>query len=263
MLLPQTPQLRYTNNMKTDSFTVHTLSGYIQSLYLIEYPTKLLLLDSGCFCDGVMVQQFIEDTLNRRFSDLQLVVVTHPHPDHAGGSSYFQQKGIPIAGVHNLHTWYSGVSGWLTQQVDILMTHFVAYKRKTPFKRIAFPRHITLDVILKIDEPIPDFPDWNVVNTPGHTTMDVSLCNDSASMMYIGDCIVYTGRRYITPYPLTDPTAYRNTLNTIESMGLSTLLMAHYGAKTISAETFDMLRSSIPELPRTHINMIKQKLGLL
>ena len=100
-----------------------------------------------------------------------MVVVTHPHPT-AGGASYYQQHGIPIAGRPELNDWYEGWTGWFTQQVDIFLTHYVAYKRQRPLQRIRFPRTLQYDVSLELDQPIEGFEDWRVLSTPGHTTME-------------------------------------------------------------------------------------------
>ena len=62
------------------------LDGYIQSSYLAVYPDKLMLLDGGCRPDVALVLGYIKNTLKRPISDLKVVVVTHMHPDHAGGA---------------------------------------------------------------------------------------------------------------------------------------------------------------------------------
>ncbi|MGR5470684.1 MBL fold metallo-hydrolase, partial [Vibrio astriarenae] len=55
-------------------------------MYLAEYPDKLMLLDGASRADILHLKDFIEHQLNRRFSDLKLVIVTHMHPDHAGAA---------------------------------------------------------------------------------------------------------------------------------------------------------------------------------
>ena len=62
---------------------IHTLSGYIQHIYLAEHEHGLLLLDGCSRADVETVSQFITETLHRPLSDLKLIVVTHMHPDHA------------------------------------------------------------------------------------------------------------------------------------------------------------------------------------
>lgn len=65
---------------------IHTIQGYIQTIYLAEYPDKLLLLDGASRADITYLCQFIEQQLARPLSDLKVVVVTHMHPDHAGAA---------------------------------------------------------------------------------------------------------------------------------------------------------------------------------
>ena len=65
---------------------LHTIKGYIQDMYLVEYPDRLLLLDGACRADIPHLKAFIETGLMRDFADLHTVVVTHMHPDHAGAA---------------------------------------------------------------------------------------------------------------------------------------------------------------------------------
>ena len=62
------------------------IEGYIQTTYLAVYPDKLLLLDTGCHCDVDSILDYITNTLQRPISQLKTAVVTHMHPDHAGGA---------------------------------------------------------------------------------------------------------------------------------------------------------------------------------
>ncbi len=64
---------------------IHTLEGYIQNIYLVEYPDKLMLLDGCCRADVDTVFDYITEQLKRPITDLKLIVVTHMHPDHIGG----------------------------------------------------------------------------------------------------------------------------------------------------------------------------------
>ena len=63
-------------------FKVHSIPGIISTIFLVEYPHKLLLLDAGCASDVPRVHDFIVHRLQRPFTDLKLVVATHAHPDH-------------------------------------------------------------------------------------------------------------------------------------------------------------------------------------
>jgi hypothetical protein len=50
---------------------IHQLQGHIQSIYWVEYPEKLLLLDGYCRAVISMLEQFITGNLSRSFSDLK------------------------------------------------------------------------------------------------------------------------------------------------------------------------------------------------
>lgn len=75
---------------------LHTIKGYIQDIYLVEYPDKLLLLDGACRADIPHLKAFIEIELMRDFADLHTVVVTHMHPDHAGQPTNSESSRIVI-----------------------------------------------------------------------------------------------------------------------------------------------------------------------
>jgi hypothetical protein len=65
---------------------LHKLDGYIQTILLAEYTDKLLLLDGCSRADVSLIKHFITDTLQRPLTELQLVVVTHMPPAHAGAA---------------------------------------------------------------------------------------------------------------------------------------------------------------------------------
>ena len=77
---------------------IHTIKGYIQTTYIIEYPDKILILDSGCRPDYKKILEFVTIQLARGIKDIKLVALSHAHPDHMGGADLLQTKfQIPIA----------------------------------------------------------------------------------------------------------------------------------------------------------------------
>ena len=103
---------------------IHQLKGYIQSIYLVEYPQQLLLLDGCCRADINMLEQFITGDLSRPFSDLKLIVVTHMHPDHAGAAHKLRKiTGCKIASANMPKQWYTGLSGRFSHLLDLSLIH--------------------------------------------------------------------------------------------------------------------------------------------
>ena len=92
------------------SYVLHAVDGYISTLYLLEYENGLLLLDSGCRGDVARIEKFCRTRLQRSISDIRLCVVTHMHPDHAGGAFILRRRfNIPIAAPQHTERWYAGL----------------------------------------------------------------------------------------------------------------------------------------------------------
>jgi len=248
--------------LENTTFKVHAIKGYIATLYLVEYTDRLLLLDGGCRCDAHTIVLYIQ-SIERTIKELQLIVVTHPHPDHSGGAPILQkQYNIPIAASPQINEWYTGISGWLTQQVDILLTYYVARKKKQPWKSLFFPRHIHIDhPIIEYCSELPGFPDWNVIPTPGHTSTDTSVYHKQESIAYIADLIIGLGTRYKSPYPISKPTLYKKSLEDIRDLSFEHCLLAHHGTHFISADTFNQVIDSVSPTPKNHKNSIATRLG--
>ena len=112
------------------------LEGYIQSSYLAVYPDKIMLLDGCCRADVPMVLSYIKTTLKRPITDLKVVVVTHMHPDHAGGARKFRQKtGCLIVSADKEGQWYGGIAGRAMHFVDMNLAYYVARRQGRSFKK--------------------------------------------------------------------------------------------------------------------------------
>lgn len=248
--------------IETPNFNIHAIDGYIETLYLVIYPDKILLLDGGCRCDVDSILSYFQH-LERPISDLKLMIVTHPHPDHSAAAPLLQhQYGIPIASLPSVNNWYLGWRGWITQQTDIFLTYYVARKKKKPFKRLSFPRIIKIDYPLCDSNALPFFEDWQIISTPGHTTMDASLYNKDASIAYVADLLIGLKKRYSTPYPISDPIRYRQSLHFIKSLNPQHILLAHHGRHSITQDTWDTLIDKVSNTPKNHLNYIRKWLRL-
>jgi glyoxylase-like metal-dependent hydrolase (beta-lactamase superfamily II) len=207
---------------------IHKLEGYIQNLFIVEYPDKLLLLDGGSRPDAKLTEKYITQTLNRPLSDLKLAVVTHMHPDHAGAASILRKKaGTRIAAHSKTHEWYSGFGGYLQKQADTFMAHIVAYKKKLPYKKLKYKRFINSDYIVKDGEPLPDFPDWTAYHTPGHTDHDISLFHADSKTLYAADLFLQIKGKCRLPFPTVFPERMRKSIVKVAKLESKTILLAH------------------------------------
>jgi glyoxylase-like metal-dependent hydrolase (beta-lactamase superfamily II) len=244
---------------------LHQLAGYIQCVYLVEYPHGLLLLDGCCRADIPMLKRFFKETLQRPISDLKLVVVTHMHPDHAGAAHKLRElSGCKIAAMAAKRQWYRGISGRLLHLTDIILAFWVANRLGKARKNLWYSPVLNQDIALQDGELLSDFPEWQVVSTPGHTDRDISLLHIPSQRMYVADLIVKVKNRFIPPFPVFHPNQYRVSLNKVINMQLTSLWLAHAGEVKLTEHDYDHLTTVAPSLPQTpwRASKIKAKLWL-
>lgn len=237
------------------------LEGYIQSIYLVVYPDKLLLLDGCCRPDVPMILSYITNALQRPVNQLKVVVVTHMHPDHAGGAHQLRRAtGCQIVSANKSMQWYHGIGGQLMHIVDTGLAHYVAKRQGRPFKRLWYPAHLQPGKMVIDGDIIPDFEDWQVLETPGHTDRDLSLLHLPSRQIYTADLIIKLRHKFVVPFPIYDPKAYIQSLQKVKDLQPSHVMMAHGRELRIDAATFDMLIEQAPEQRRTVKDTIRHKL---
>ncbi|MEE3077802.1 MAG: MBL fold metallo-hydrolase [Bdellovibrionota bacterium] len=237
---------------------VHEIKGFIQSMYLIAYPDKLLLLDSGTKADVEIVYNYIENTLNRKREDLKVVLVTHVHPDHSGGAMEFKRLGVKIAGDLESNIWYQGFGGLVTYLIDIFLAYLVFFKirKGRSLKNIFFARHVDYDYSLKEGDVIPGFEDWEILETPGHTHRDLSAYHKESSTIYVADNIIGKFKSIVTPYPINFPDLYKNSLKRYTDLGVMRYLLAHYSSREITPAEIENLIRVAPNKEISHHNSL-------
>lgn len=239
---------------------LHQLQGYIQTILLAEYPGKLLLLDGCCRADVTFVKNYITKTLNRPLHHLKLIIVTHMHPDHAGGARKLRElTGCNIACANVSGEWYSGFDGKLMHITDILLTRWVANKMKKKQLWLWYPSKLNEDIKLNDGEKIPNFSDWQVLASQGHTDRDLSLHHLPSNRVYVADLIVSTRKGYIPPFPIFYPQRYRNSLAKIAGINADSIILAHGGEVTLTHQHFEEILAKAPNKPATHWQAIKTK----
>mgnify|MGYP000625073693 CR=1 FL=1 len=177
---------------------IHHLKGYIQSIYLVEYPDKLLLLDGCCRADIPTLKQYIVDELRRPLTDLKLIVVTHMHADHAGAAHKLRKlTGCKIASANLPKQWYAGLGGRVMHLVDMMLALWVANRIAKPLKNLWYSPHLTVDHALVDNDILPGFGDWCVLETRGHTDRDLSVLHLPSKRLYVADLLVNVKGRFI------------------------------------------------------------------
>ena len=240
-----------------DLIEIVGIEGHIQTTYLAVYPDKLLLLDAGCRSDVAKILSYISNTLGRSLDELKAVVVTHMHPDHAGGVSLLKQKtGCLVVSADKPTPWYQGVQGRVSHLVDIGLAYFVANKQGKPFGYLWYDPILKPDVRVKDGDSIPFFADWQVLETPGHTDRDLSLWHRPSHRIYTADLILKIKTKYVAPYLVTLPEKYKQSLRKVMVLNPDEVLLAHGESVKLDKQVYLDLIDKTPKEPRTAINTL-------
>lgn len=238
---------------------IHRIKGFIQNIYLVEYPDKCMLLDGCSRADFTTVKAFFANTLKRPLSDLRIVVVTHMHPDHAGCAHYFRSAtGCKIVSANKTTQWYRGLQGRLSHLMDIGLAYWVANKMKRPRRNIWYSPYLQPDYHLNDGDNIPEFDEWRVFETPGHTDRDLSVMHMPSKRIYVADLIVRVKKELSPPFPVHIPHLYKASLQKLERMQPNSVLMAHAEEISLDAKDYESLLAKAPETPETNQMAIKQ-----
>ncbi|MCA6064999.1 MBL fold metallo-hydrolase [Thalassolituus marinus] len=245
---------------------IHSLQGYIQNIFLVEDNNQLMLLDGCCRADVQQVCDYIRNTLQRPLSDLKLIVVTHMHPDHAGGAHKLRElTGATLASHPNAPRWYAGIAGRTAHAIDVLLTYWVAGRMGKPKTHIWYNPILSPDMTLTDGQTLPGFSDWQVVYTPGHTDHDLSLLHVPEHKIYVADLMVMVKRQVTAPYPICHPNQYRESLQRVHDLQPAQVLCAHVPPQRGEDVPFAKLISEAPKTPKNHWystkNRISRKLG--
>ncbi|WP_039989301.1 MBL fold metallo-hydrolase [Paraglaciecola arctica] len=243
---------------------VHKLQGHIQTIYLVEYAEKLLLLDGCCRADISKLEQFIAGELARPFSDLKLIVVTHMHPDHAGAAHKLRKiTGCKIASANMSSQWYKGLRGRFMHLVDIALAMWVASRMGKTRKNLWYPAHLKIDYALADQAKLPGFDEWCVLLTPGHTDRDLSVLHLASKRIYVGDLLVKVKDRFIPPIPVNYPSQYLASILTLQALRPASIMLAHGGEVEFSERDFAHVLTVAPRKPFTIWTPAKNKLKRL
>ncbi len=140
-------------------------------------------------------------------SDIEQVILTHHHPDHAGWIDAFEQATITGHVYNDL---------WLRRDENFLKFHDDFYMERlleegVPEDYLFWVKRMKRSAVLMGVRPLDHFlaegdqvaghPDWTVMETPGHAQSHIVLWNEKTKEIIGGDLIL----EKVSSNPLIEP----------------------------------------------------------
>jgi glyoxylase-like metal-dependent hydrolase (beta-lactamase superfamily II) len=208
--------------------------GNAVHLYLVR-GARLALIDSGAGDSPLEAVAPALRQLGLDWSDLDYLLNTHGHADHAGGNGEVKATAprVQIA-IHPSDRYLlAGPEAHLASPTDgaeamrLMGRADLLAEREAVLRRV-IGRSAGVDREL-VDGDVVDLGDdvrLHVVHTPGHTAGSVCYFWESGGMLFSGDAVQGHGWRAGMP-PIYHDVAYVDSLARIEALGPDVLCMGH------------------------------------
>ncbi len=171
---------------------------------------RLTLIDVGPNTnEALQVLQEQLSTLGIKLSDIEQVILTHDHPDHAGLLDQFSPELDVYGHVHN-ERWLNRTETFYHEYDSFYKEVFsecgVPDKYYEPFiagmkHMLLFSCHRSLTGTLLEGEAPLGLSEWTVIETPGHAQSQIGLLRQKDGVFIGGDLLL----AHISANPLLEP----------------------------------------------------------
>ncbi|HLX57418.1 MAG TPA: MBL fold metallo-hydrolase [Ktedonobacteraceae bacterium] len=186
---------------------VHTITDRFSmaNTYLIN-DERMIVVDPGSVLNTQLLLSYLQRFLQRKPEDIDLIVLTHLHPDHSAGVDALRKV------THAPAAAYSGTPRLL----DPLATSD-EYERQAQM----------IDIWLEDVVGLPNHLDWRVIASPGHTAESLCLYNPFSYELLCGDTLITLDGGTILARGGTNRRRLQQTIQTLESLKVYYLYPGH------------------------------------
>jgi hydroxyacylglutathione hydrolase len=223
---------------------VHTITDRFSmaNTYLIN-DERMVVVDPGSELNARQTIEYIQRFLHRSPSEVELIVLTHLHPDHTAGIEALRRAcKAPVAA--------SDVGRQMAEAEDqgkrLLpgITHRAGQALPGAFHHLDIlpPPYSSqvkmVNIWLKDVEGLPGHPDWRVIASPGHTPESLCLYNPFTYELLCGDTVITIEGGATLVRGSTDRRQLEETLRTLRTLRVHYLYPGH-GRPILSKHPLD------------------------
>ncbi|ASS76209.1 hypothetical protein CIG75_15515 [Tumebacillus algifaecis] len=169
------------------------------NVYLLRDGDRLTLVDTGTSSrEGERVLERKLAEVGVRVEDLQQIVLTHYHADHAGLLERLVARSGATVYAHPLtHDLIMPTATSLAKRVAFFDHVYLGMGMVEETRRQSIVQQVSsyqddmgragVDVVLQEGDRLPGHEQWRVIYTPGHSQDHLSLFDDTNGVMLLGD----------------------------------------------------------------------------
>jgi glyoxylase-like metal-dependent hydrolase (beta-lactamase superfamily II) len=170
---------------------VHRLSSVYTNWYLLEAGGRLTVLDAGLPGDW---REFLSalSRLGYTPADIDAVLITHHHPDHAGNAEQLRSSGARVV-AHPADAPYLRGEKHLSRRglARFLWRPWYAFYMLSYVAKGITRTPTVADLDTLADAEVLDVPGSpTVIHAPGHTAGSCALFLEDRSLLFSGDALV-------------------------------------------------------------------------
>ncbi len=205
--------------------------------YVID-GERLCLIDTGIAGAEKIISIALKKELNKNLSDVDIIILTHSHPDHIGAVSLIQrQSGAQVWAHTNERAWIEDIK---RQGQERPVPGF----DKLVGGSVALDRLLTDGDVLSFGQGSA----FTVLHTPGHSLGSISLLSEENGILFSGDLIPQSGNMPI----YEDVAALANSLVRIAEIQNLTTLYSSWDDPLYGQVAVDAIHSGMRYLKTVH-----------
>jgi glyoxylase-like metal-dependent hydrolase (beta-lactamase superfamily II) len=161
---------------------IRLIGDYVNGFLLRDDDGQVTLIDMGLPFSGKKVMAALS-SVGSGPSDVTRLMLTHCHPDHAGGAAYVQERTGKPVDVHAEDAEYVR-TGTQPPRDPAIRTPLLMRLMKDPKQK-----PVTIGEELADGQVLPVAGGLRVVHTPGHSPGHVSYLHEPTGTLITGDAI--------------------------------------------------------------------------